>query len=148
MSGQFSWRSSLLHIPDQNEAVLSTCCQQRFCTCLVNSVAPLDCVYCTTTSVQLDLGLTVIRSPNADILVVRTTSEKLASWVPLNLLDYFVVALPGLDRALRLVDVPEVDELALASDGNVFVILPFYFEAFEFCVKRTVIELSNLLARI
>ena len=90
-------------------------------------MTPFDCVDSTTTTFECDFGLAVIRLPNADVVVVRATCKELACWVPLNLLNVFLVTLPSLDWALRLLDAPQVDVLALASDSYVFVILPFYF---------------------
>ena len=58
------------------------------------------------------------------------------------------MALPGLDRTLRLVDVPQVDEFALSSDSDIFAILPFNFEASEIWIDVAVIETSSLPARI
>ena len=87
-------------------------------------MTPLDGIDCAATAIQLNFGLAIIRRPDADVLVVRATCEKLATRVPLNLFDHLLVALPGLDRALRLVDVPQVDELASACDGDIFIVLP------------------------
>lgn len=135
MSGQFNRRCACFYIPYQNEAVLRACSQQRFCSTLFNCVTPFDCVNCAATAVQLVLWLAIIGTPNTDILVIRTTRQELTFWIPLNLLDYFFVALPSLDRTLGLVCIPQVDELTLTCNSHVLGILPFYFEPFKFCVE-------------
>ena len=78
MSGQFDRWSSLFHIPDQNEAILGASGQQRFASVIVTSVTPLDGVHCAATAIECDLGLAIIRAPDADVLVVGATCEELA----------------------------------------------------------------------
>jgi len=102
---------------------------------LIISVAPLNRVDCATTAIESDLGLAIIGTPDADVLVVGATCQELASRVPLNLLDHLLVTLPSLDGALGLVDAPQVDELAPASDSHVLIILPFYLEAVEILIE-------------
>ena len=112
-------------------------------------MTPFDCVDGTAApSFQRDLRLAVFRLPYTDVVVVRATCEQLPCGIPLDLLNVFFVALPGLDRALRLVNVPQVDEFALSSDSDIFAILPFNFEASEIWVDVAVIETSSLPARI
>ena len=135
VSGQFNGRCACFYIPYQNEAVLGACSKQRFFSILVNSLTPLDRVNCAATAIKLVLRLAIIRTPNTNILVVGTTRKELAFWIPLNLLDYFFVTLPSLDRTLGLVCIPQVDELTLTCNSHVLGILPFYFEPFKFCVE-------------
>ena len=111
-------------------------------------MTPLYSVYRAATAVESDLRLAIIGAPDADVLVVRTACEQLPLRVPLNLLDHLFVSLPSLDGALRLVDAPQVDVLAPASDRDVFVILPFYLQAVEILIERTVIKSGNFFAGI
>ena len=64
------------------------------------------------------------------------------------MLDVFLVALPSLDRTLRLVNAPQIDESALSSDSDIFAILPFNFEATEIWIDVAMIETSSFPARI
>lgn len=115
---------------------------------MITSVAPLDSVDCAATAIESDLGLAIIGTPDADVLVVGAACQELASRVPLNLLDHLLVALPSLDGALRLVDAPQVDVLTPASDSHVLIILPFNLKTVEILIKCTVIKSSNFFAEI
>ena len=66
----------------------------------------------------------------------------------MDLLNVFLVSLPSLDWALRLLNVPEVDEFALAGNSDMFVILPFDFEASEIWIDVAMVETGNFLQRI
>ena len=111
-------------------------------------VGPPDGKHLTALCIEFEIGIGLFWRPDADEALLGAAGEVLFIWIPLDLRDILLVALPHDQRLIRLVDRPKVNEFTLAGDGDVFGALPFYFDSFEILVDVLVVEDGHVSAFI
>ena len=109
-------------------------------------IAPLNGEYGAALGIKFELGFGIFRRPNAHKAVVRATGEQFLVGVPLDLIDDLLVSRPSYQRTIGLLYAPEVDEFALAGHCDVFIVLPFYFQALKLRIDVFMVKAGYLSA--
>ena len=87
------------------------------------------------------LGL--VRAPQADFMVSTTTGKQQAFRVPLDLF-YCFRATKGLDRALGLLYVPQVNRLAVSCHSEGRATLPVNLSGLKLRINRLVVHFRDV----
>ena len=137
---KLSYKVSLFDIPNEDLPICGAGGEQRV-VLLCIGIAPLDGCHCATClSSESVFGRAAVRLPDADVAVGGATSEELARGVPCDLLDFSFMTFPSHDRLARLIHIPEMNESALSSHGNIFTVLPLYLKTFEIWVNVSMLK--------
>ena len=109
-------------------------------------IAPLNGEYSAALGIKFELGFGFFGRPNTHEAVVRATGEQFLVGVPLDLIDDLLVTRPSYQRTIGLLYAPEVDEFAFTCHCDVFIVLPFYFQALKVRIDVFMVKAGDLSA--
>jgi hypothetical protein len=133
-----------LPAPNPDEPIVATCSQHH----ILQPIAPANGVEVSIQVLEHLDGRAFIGLPNTAIRVCRATGQELTRRVPLDLHNVCVMALPLLNGGLLLVNVPQVNILALACHYQLLLVLPLNLTAHEILLQLVMVEHNNDFASL